>query len=211
MPSTDTREPQDDPMEVARRFPADSPLHSVEDDVSGLLEYAQREYGRGMSGEAHFFWRCASRIAHAALRSPARRKTTEATREVVEAAFREALDLYHDASNDGSMFHPDACIEEPVERVMALFSPAERGEGEAPRCEKCDSRDIHTRYRKKGEYIDHGGYPDYERAREDCLRRYCRTCGDRWIDPLASPAPSASEPTDHDWPCAPSSAGGRDG
>src|SRR5690348_2349453 len=76
-------------------------------------------------------------------------------------------------------------VAEGAKRIAALArsAPEERGEG-ALRCEKCNSRDIYTRYRKKGEFID-GGYPDYERAREDCLRRYCRTCGDKWTDPLA--------------------------
>lgn len=68
---------------------------------------------------------------------------------------------------------------------------------EAVRCEKCGSDRISTRYRATGERLDDGygtASSYFERAKAECLRRYCAGCGFRWTDPtLATPAPAPQQ------------------
>lgn len=61
---------------------------------------------------------------------------------------------------------------------------------EALRCEKCGGTDVYTRYRAAGETLDDGfgtARSYFDKIKEECLRRVCRTCGWKWVDPIVAP------------------------
>lgn len=77
-------------LEDAARFGHESPLHDVVNDVSALVRSGHAAYNAGMSGDAQLYWRCAARIAAAALEQQAEEENVPEHRTWCDAVSKEA-------------------------------------------------------------------------------------------------------------------------